>query len=154
MNYLIGGTFATFIGTNLLSHVIEGTLGILYTSATFIKNGNNSNYVIKKIQNKIEEMDITIKLELVKTLKQTLPDNEINKILENGLIDLITKIKSTIEWIDYEIERHNRKWFSSYRILNIDNQIEDLEHLIIILDNRIKLLLSVKNNYSCNKFIS
>jgi len=145
MNYLIGGTFATFIGTNLLSHVIEGTLGILYTSAIFIKNGNNSNYVIKKIQNKIEEMDITIKLELVKTLKQTLPHNEINKILENGLIDLITKIKSTIEWIDYEIERHNRKWFSSYRILNIDNQIEDLEHLIIILDNRIKLLLSVKN---------
>jgi len=146
MNYLIGGTFATFIGTNLLSHVIEGTLGILYTSATFIKNGNNSNYVIKKIQNKIEEMDITIKLELVKTLKQTLPNNEINQILENGLIDLITKIKSTIEWIDYEIERHNRKWFSSYRILNIDNKIEDLEHLIIILDNRIKLLLSVKNN--------
>jgi hypothetical protein len=146
MNYLIGGTFATFIGTNLLSHVIEGTLGILYTSATFIKNGNNSNYVIKKIQNKIEEMDITVKLELVKTLKQTLPNNEINQILENGLIDLITKIKSTIEWIDYEIERHNRKWFSSYRILNIDNKIEDLEHLIIILDNRIKLLLSVKNN--------
>ena len=149
MNYVIGGTLATFIGSSVLTHLIDGTIGIIYSSALFARHGTESNKVIQNIRIQIEELDIKIKLELVQKLLETLEKNDINDILEEGLIELMIKIKSTVEWIDYEIERHLRKWFAGYRSINIDDKLNDLRHLVKILDGRINLLM-VSGNKKIN----
>ena len=94
MNYVIGGTLATFIGSSVLTHLIDGTIGIIYSGALFARHGTESNKVIQKIRIQIEELDIKIKLELVQKLLETLEKNDINDILEEGLIELMIKIKS------------------------------------------------------------
>ena len=91
-------------------------------------------------------MDIAIKLEIIqnKLTSQCGMDkdkeNEKNKSVQIlGLLELIFKIKSIMENINYEIEKHNNKWFSSYRSVNISNKLNDLRHYVKILDNRIQL---------------
>jgi len=157
LHYVVGGTFATLIGTNLLHDLVSGILGIMYSSTSFVRHGTESNKIIDKVRKDIEKMDITIKLELVKTLmdkiadtladnlSDKLPKNDIIHIIENGLVDLIFKIKSVIDWVDYEIAKHQQKWFSGYRAINFEDKIDELRNLVVILDGRITLLLNVYN---------
>jgi len=146
LHYIVGGTFATLIGTNLLHDLLSGTLGIMYSSTSFVRHGSESNKVIDKVRKDIEKMDITIKLELVGTLMVKLQKNDITKIIENGLVDLMFKIKSVIDWIDYEIAKHKQKWFSGYRSINFEDKIEELQNLVVILDGRITLLMNICKN--------
>jgi len=153
LHYVVGGTFATLIGTNLLHDLVSGTLGIMYSSTSFVRHGSESNKVIDKVRKDIAKMDITIKLELVKTLMNNLPINDITKVIENGLVELMFKIKSVIDWIDYEIAKHQQKWFSGYRAINFEDKIDELRDLVIILDGRITLLMNVCKNDSKNDVI-
>lgn len=146
LHYVVGGTFATLIGTNLLHDLVVGTLGIMYSSTSFVRHGSESNKIIDKVRKDIAKLDITIKLELVKTLMNNLPINDITKVIENGLVELMFKIKSVIDWIDYEIAKHQEKWFSGYRAINFEDKIDELRDLVIILDGRITLLMNVCKN--------
>ena len=142
LNYVVGGTIVTLIGSNIVNTLVHGTIALLCSSASFIHRGTESNKMIEKIRLRIEEMDIPIKLKLVKKLLDTLPRNETNDILEEGLVDIMFKIKSLLEWINYEIDKHNHKWFASYRSVSMDSKLDDLEHLLKILDGRINLLMN------------
>jgi Na+/phosphate symporter len=150
LHYMIGGTLVTLISSNLVNSLVSSTIELLGSSASFIRHGTDSNKKIQKIRNQIEEMDIKIKLELVRTLLETLSKNDVNTIIENGLIDLISKIKSIVEWIDFEIDKHSFKWFSSYRSISIDEKLEQLQHFVKILDSRLQLLLNT-SSYFTNK---
>jgi hypothetical protein len=141
INYIIGGTVATLLGGNLMQTLSESIVSTLFTSASFIRNGSESNKMISKIRLQIEEMDIPIKLKLVQTLLDKLPKTETNSILEEGLVEIMFKIKQLIEWIDYEIKKHYEKWFSSYRSITVNEKLEELAHLVKLLDGRINLLL-------------
>lgn len=143
LHYVVGGTIITYIGTNILNSLIVGTLDTLYSGVSFVKNGTETNKIIDKVRKDIAKLDITIKLELVKKLMEELPENDITKIIENGLVELMFKIKSVIDWIDYEINKHQQKWFSGYRSINFEDKIDELKNLITILDGRITLLLNV-----------
>lgn len=142
LHYLVGGSIITLIGTNLLNNVVVGTLDVIYNSATFMKNGTESNKDIARVQNEIEMLDIAVKLQLVKTLMNNATDGPIMKIIETGLLDLVYKIKSLIESIDYEIAKHKQKWFAGYRAVYIDKKLADLKKYITILDGRITLLMN------------
>ena len=145
LHYMIGGTIVTLISSNLVNSLVSSTIELLGNGASFIRHGTESNKKIQKLRNQIEEMDIKIKLELVKTLLETLPKTDVNTIIENGLIYLISKIKSIVEWIDFEIDKHSIKWFSSYRSLSIDEKLDQLQHYVKILDSRIHLLLNTSS---------
>lgn len=142
MNYIVGGTVITLIGSNVLNTLITATIGVVFSSANFLHHGIEINKMMKQTHMRIESMDIPIKLRLVQKLLETLPKKETISILEDGLIDLMFKIKSLLEWITYEIDTHNSKWFSSYRNLDTSSKLDDLEHLIKILDCRINLLMN------------
>lgn len=150
LHYVVGGTFVTLMGTNLLHDLVSGILGIMYSSTSFVRHGSESNKVIDKVRKDITKMDITIKLELVETLMVKLPKNDITKIIENGLVDLMFKIKSAIDWIDYEIAKHQQKWLSDYRSINFEDKINELQNLVVILDGRITLLMNLCKNESNN----
>lgn len=139
--YIIGGTVATLIGTNIVHTLTDGIIYTVCSSASFLRRGTESNKMITAIKLRIEEMDIPIKLKLVQKLLETLPKTETNSILEEGLVEIMFKIKSLLEWIDYEIERHNTKWFAGYRTIALDDKLDELAHLIKVLDGRIGLLM-------------
>ena len=170
MQYVVGGTVLTYVGTTVLNSLVSGVLETLYSSASFVKNGTDSNKIIQQVKMDMDILDIPLKLQLVKTLidksnlaseqnneqheqsamkQSTMKQSHLNKntddiklIIENGLVDLICKIKSTLEWIDFEIIKHKEKWFSGYRSISFDNKIKELQNLITILDNRIALLMN------------
>lgn len=146
LHYMIGGTLLTMISGNLLNSLVTATLDTLYSSASFVRHGSDSNKTIQKIRFQIEELDIKIKLELVQKLLVTLPDGEYKNIVETGLIEIIYKIKTLIEWIDYEINKHQLKWFAGYRNLSVDDKLENLKHYTKILDGRITILLGLSSN--------
>ena len=147
MNYVIGGTLATIVSSNVVNNIITNLITTIYGGTLFLRYGRDNNSMIEKYKNEIEEMDIAIKLEIIqnKLTSQCGMDKENEKNEKNksvqilGLLELIFKIKSIMENINYEIEKHNNKWFSSYRSVNISNKLNDLRHYVKILDNRIQL---------------
>lgn len=139
--YIIGGTLATLIGSNVVNTLTEGIIYTICSSASFLRHGTESNKMINAIRLRIEEMDIPIKLKLVKKLLETLPKTETNSILEDGLVEIMFKIKSLLEWIEYEIGKHSTKWFAGYRSIAVDDKLVDLAHLVRVLDGRIGLLM-------------
>ena len=128
--YIIGGTLATLIGSNVVHTLTEGIIYTICSSAGFLRRGTESNKMIN-----------AIKLKLVQKLLETLPKTETNSILEDGLVEIMFKIKSLLEWIEYEIDKHNTKWFSGYRNIAVDNKMDELAHLVKVLDGRIGLLM-------------
>jgi hypothetical protein len=143
--YIIGGTVATLVGSNVMHTLSEGIVYTIYSSANFLRHGTESNKMITSIRLKIEEMDIPIKLKLVQKLLDTLPKTDTNSILEEGLIDIMFKIKSLLEWIEYEISKHSAKWFAGYRGISVDDKLDELSHLVKVLDGRIVLLMNSSN---------
>ena len=139
--YIIGGTLATLISSNIVHTLSEGIINTIFSSASFLRRGTESNKMINTIRQRIEEMDIPIKLKLVQKLLETLPKTETNSILEDGLVEIMFKIKSLLEWIEYEINKHNTKWFSGYRNIAVNSKLDELAHLIRVLDGRIGLLM-------------
>ena len=153
IHYVVGGTFLTFLSSNIVNTIITGTLDTVYSGISFAKNGSNCNKIIEKVKKDLDHMDIKIKIELANTLikKYTTPDihdipaNDIAKIIINGIIELITKINSIIEWIDLETIKHSQKWLSGYRSIALEDKINELQNLVSILDGRILLLMNVKS---------
>jgi hypothetical protein len=139
--YIIGGTLATLIGSNVVHALAEGIIYTICSSASFLRRGTESNKMINAIRLRIEEMDIPIKLKLVQKLLKTLPKTETNSILEEGLVEIIFNIQSNLASIEYEINKHNDKWFSGYRNIAVDDKLRELERLIRVLDGRIGLLM-------------
>ena len=144
MNYVIGGTIATIISSNIVNNIITNLITTIYGGTLFLRYGRDNNSMIEKYKNEIEEMDIAIKLEIIYNKLSSQYGNdkdcEKNKTVQIlGLLELIFKIKSIMENINYEIEKHDNKWFSNYRSVNIANKLNDLRHYVKILDNRIQL---------------
>lgn len=150
LHYVVGGTVITMIGGNIANTMITGIIDILYSGASFIRHGSESNKIMTSIRLRIEEMDIPIKLKLVQNLLETLPNTDTNSILEEGLVEIMFKIKSLLEWIEYEITKHNTKWLASYRSISIDVKLDELAHLVKVLDGRIGLLMHSSNTNKKN----
>ena len=58
LHYVVGGTVVTMIGGNIVNTIISSTIDILYSSASFLRKGKETNKMIEKIHMQIEEMDI------------------------------------------------------------------------------------------------
>ena len=141
MHYVISGTVATMIGSNILHMIIGSTVDSIYNSLSFIKNGTESNTDIIKIKKELQSLDITIKLKMIQNLLTTIPESEISKIIEDGLGDIIYKIKNLVDLIDIDIDKHKRKWFNSYRSIDLSEKMDELKVLVKILDSRCTMLM-------------
>ena len=143
LHYVVGGTLLTYITTNILNSLILGTVDTMYSGVSYVRHGTGSNKTIINVRKEIAKLDIKVKLELVKTLMEKLPQNDITKVIENGLIELMYNIKNVVDGIDYMIVKHAERWFAGYRSISFDDKIEELRNLIFILDGRINLLMNV-----------
>ena len=161
MNYVIGGTLATIAGTNIINTLVCGTIGTIYNSILFIKNGSYVDDNIHIIKRNIDSLDINIKIETLKSIMETEEskpintDNNIvcrtniNNELHNKLIvcnrALIDQINKKLTCIELEIALHNAKWFRGYRTLSLNEHFEELNGFVCILTGRIQLMLNIYN---------
>lgn len=146
LHYVVGGTLLTYITTNILNSLVLNTVDTMYSGVSFVRHGTESNKAIANVKKEVAKLDIKVKLELVKTLMNSLPINDITKVIENGLIELMYNIKSVVDSIDYAVLKHQEKWFAGYRLISFDDKIDELRNLIFILDGRINLLMNVGKN--------
>jgi len=149
IHYVISGTVATMIGSNILHMIISSTIDSIYNSVSFLKNGTESHKDIIKIKKDVQSLDITVKLKMIQNLLNTLPETDISKIVEDGLGDIIYKIKNLVDLIDLDIEKHKRKWLNSYRSINLSDKMDELKVLVKILDSRCSMLILInQKNFS------
>ncbi len=141
IHYVISGTVATMIGSNILHMIIGSTVDSIYNSLSFIKNGTESNKDIIKIKKELQSLDITVKLKMIQSLLTTIPESDISKIIEDGLGDIIYKIKNLVDLIDLDIDKHKRKWLNSYRSIDLTDRMNELQVLVKILDSRCTMLM-------------
>lgn len=105
-------------------------------------NTQNIKDIITKLQNIDLEFTITIISQFIEEQKNKNLNVSITKTLEGVSLTLI-KINEQLDEFYNLINVHNKKWFSSYRTFECNNNIEILDNYNKILKNRYKILFEL-----------
>ncbi|MEM0354245.1 MAG: hypothetical protein QXW79_01550 [Thermoplasmata archaeon] len=156
--------------TLLNQNIYSGIIGMISTVVLGTCKIIKSIYVHKypDITKIITELDIERRLKLVEsvvTAKESQKYTKINiKDLEKSIIldmignhndpielclaslhEIIQRIHNNLVEINSKVTRHNKKWFSSWRTLNLNKQLDDLKTNSKLLDIRFADLITVSN---------
>lgn len=116
---------------------ISGIIGII----EYMRQGSSECDIMKTISEKIELLDIEMKIKSIQN----------SGIIDKDIFEMIDKIEKKLLEVQNIICDHKKKWFHSWRSLNIIQYEEDLERYVQILENRLKWIgylnnLKMKNN--------
>ena len=132
-----------FIPLSITILIKKNILNIIIVSL-LCKVSNMINYLLinetknnNKYKDELEKLDIELKLNIIK--KWLINNNNNNKLYTNSLLQICIIIDDIMDKINIKIKYHNNKLFSKFRILNIDNEINELMKYIFILNNRLLL---------------
>ena len=140
MNTLINFSIASLVGTTVVSRVSNTFVQTGIELITFLKSGSHSSEMIKETIQKIEEMDIIIKIKLLKKIIEKCKGDVENSILD-GVDEIISKCEKLQSKITEEIKSSENKWFGRYRIFDVSEDLKDLSKYNLILKNRIEMLM-------------
>ena len=136
-----------FVNNQLLNTIIEKEV-IVETIETINKQVKHLlNIDCDTTKNKMEELDLEVKIEIIQSFI-----NNLNEI-ENETIQLCLKnIKLIIDKLSKELneiksirEDHKNKWFSNYRIPDYEKNFLNLQKYTNIFNQRTDLLFKIKN---------
>jgi hypothetical protein len=128
----------------MLNGIIISTSNTLQSIYYLMPSGSPG---LNKYKMQIEDLDLDFKLQIIKdwlnkettvSLEST-KSNEFNKI-KNGIGESCIKISNILDEINKEISYHSTKYFSSYRTLDLTEQITKLIHHNKIMNERILLI--------------
>uniref|UniRef100_A0A6C0B486 Uncharacterized protein n=1 Tax=viral metagenome TaxID=1070528 RepID=A0A6C0B486_9ZZZZ len=136
--YIAGQLITMTIGRHLLSKAINDSTSNIYSSLSSIY------YYSKSAKKLIKELDIENKLRTIETTCTTLDESCIkSRSVENcleAIHEIILNIKCDLNIINKKLAKHKKKYFNSWRSLNVKKHISDLEFHCGILDKRYDLL--------------
>ena len=92
------------------------------------------------------ELDLDVRLAVINSLIKDIKkehSNDTIKICLKSLYDVITKINKITHEIDGIIEQHKEKYFSGWRQIDVDSQIDEIRKQSDLLDNRFSLLINI-----------
>jgi len=112
---------------------------INYDDNSIIHIGNNNDFVI-------EQDDIDSSFILV-TEKDAEPESVIN-ITVRSLKEIYTKTKNTHKIMTDKLDEHIQKYFSSYRALDVKNEMTLLKKYKTIITSRLQKLLDILKIYT------
>jgi hypothetical protein len=131
-----------FIPLSITILIKKNILNIIIVSL-LCKVSNMINYLLinetknnNKYKDELEKLDIELKLNII---SKWLINNNNNKLYTNSLLQICIILDDIMDKINIKIKYHNNKLFSKFRILNIDNEINELMKYIFILNNRLLL---------------
>ena len=92
------------------------------------------------------ELDLDVRLAVINSLIKNIKkehSNDTVKICLKSLYDVITKINKITHEIDGIIEQHKEKYFSGWRQIDVDSEIDEIRKQSDLLDNRFSLLINI-----------
>lgn len=144
-----GATVVTLIGTDILSKVVNLSLNGLGTTFNYMTS-TNTKALLERYHQDLEMLDIELKLKLVDSWVNShnieqIKSNQSLELIYNGLTDVCKNLSKNIADINEKISYHQTKWFQSWRTIDLDQEIKQLEKNIRLLDSRIKLINLTQN---------
>jgi hypothetical protein len=141
-------SIGTIIGSDVLGRLINYTLSGLENTIIFMKS-SGSNSSIGKYHNDLKILDIELKLKLINTWLYQIDITELSKnpplnLIYISITESCHQISTSIDTINRKIKTHEEKWFSTWRNINLDQELALLESAIQVLDGRIKLINLIK----------
>ena len=129
------------IGGKIFSTVINDTASkiISVTETAIIHNHTD-------VHELFTELDLDVRLAVINSLIKNIKkeqSNETVNICLKSLYDVITKINKITHDIDDIIEQHKQKYFSGWRQIDVDSQIDEVRKQSDLLDKRFSLLTNV-----------
>ena len=118
---------------NMLNGIIIGTTSTLQSIYYMLPSNSSS---LNNYKNQIESLDIEFKLKIV---NDWLTKNNTTYIKDN-IGQICIKISDMLDQINQKISYHNTKWLSSWRTLDIKDDIICLEKYCNILNQRLYLV--------------
>lgn len=106
---------------------------------------NNEN----NTENNIENNDYII-INMLSNNKMKLNIPEPIKISLISTLDIINKINNTLEVIQNKIITHQKSYLRIIKKINLHDEVADILHYNIILDNRLSLFFNVLKIYNLN----
>ena len=138
--YIAGKLITYTIGKHLVSKAIVDSSQNIYGTITSIY------YYSADIEAIIRELDIKQRLETIEKVCTTLCEyddkaNIVESCLES-IHDVILEIKGDLKNINAKLAKHKRKFFNSYRSVNVKKYLRSLKLHSDLLDRRYLLLIN------------
>ena len=143
MNTLISFSVASLVGSTVISRVSNTFVQSGIDLITFLKSGTQSHEVVKETHQKIEEMDIDIKIKLLKKIieKNDVEPRDIESSILDGVKEIIEKCQVLESKIKEKIDIYENKWLGRYRLFDVSEDLKELSKFNLILKNRIEMLM-------------
>lgn len=148
MNTLISFSVASLVGSTVISRVSNTFVQSGINLISFLKSGTQSHEVIKETIQKIEEMDLNIKIKLLKKIieKNDVEPRDIEDSILYGVKEIIEKCEVLESKIKNEIDIYENKWLGRYRLFDVSEDLKELSKFNLILKNRIEMLMLNSEN--------
>jgi len=133
---------ATFLTNEVITKTISFTVSNIYILAKniFYTDSSIDLYSLDKLEKKLDLL-YTIKVYdlWIQEISSNVKSPSLHEAIlhfKNGLEDIHSILKN----IDEKIKIHKEKWFSWYRSISFQNEMEELQSSKMILDQRFNLI--------------
>ena len=133
------------LGLDVIIHTIQSTTSIIGSSISYITSIECSS--IDSIKTKLQKIDIekatTIIHLFINELNSKKDIKDFVKISIISINEILQQIESDLNSIKKDIEYHITKYFSSWRSINCDIKLNNIEVNSNILEKRFELLIKL-----------
>ena len=140
MNLLVGISVASLIGTNLISRTTNVIVQQGIDTLSFFRFGSCYSEKMAVALRKIEELDIKIKIKILRKFLENKSYNKFPDLVED-MDTIIDKCCGIIETIEKIIQNHSTKWLKGYRCFDVSTELSELEFYNNVMKNRIEMLI-------------
>ena len=158
MNLLVGISVASLIGTNIVMRTANTIVQQGIDVLSFARSGSYSATNINDAQKRIEEMDIKIKMKVMKKLLNVYSATDedpsalyydrprplrvsVQADICEDMDKMVARCEALILDIETLIAGHETKWFKRYRTFDVSGALLELERYNTIMKNRIELII-------------
>jgi hypothetical protein len=143
---------ASIISTDMVAKSISLTTSSIFTLGKSLLYSDN--YVnlssIEKIEKKLDLLE-TIKIydiwiqEIIEKYKDKIENSNSFKESIRSFTSILNELHELLKTIDQKVQNHKLKWFNYYRTLSFHEEIENMQILKNILDNRFNILQQINS---------
>ncbi len=136
---IISAAVASAITGDVVKGIVHTAITTSSSLLEFLRLGYSNDVRLKDYHKKIELLDIPLKLRLLHMWIDRENKEESLKIFSESFSQTISTIEKIQSRIEQKIRDPSEKYFSSYRGLYIEEDMEELEHQVMILEKRLYL---------------
>jgi len=143
---------ATLITSDMFSKTISLTTSGIFTIGQNLLY-SNINYDISSLEKIEKQIDLleTVKIydiwiqEIIEKQKDKINSSNAFKESIHSFMMMLNEIHELLKSIEIKIQRHQLKWFSRYRSLYVNEEVEQIQIKKNILDRRFNLIQQIHN---------